>query len=47
MPFFKSYIQRHMLQLNINDEISQLKAVVLGIARSSGPTPTKEEAYDC
>ncbi len=46
MPFFKSYIQRHMLQLNINDEISQLKAVVLGIARSSGPTPTIEEAYD-
>ncbi|HAI37314.1 MAG TPA: amidinotransferase, partial [Maribacter sp.] len=35
-----------MLQLNINDEISPLKAVVLGIAKSSGPTPTLEEAYD-
>lgn len=35
-----------MLQLNINDEISPLKAVVLGIAKSSGPVPTIEEAYD-
>lgn len=35
-----------MLQLNINDEVSRLKAVVLGIAKSSGPTPTVEEAYD-
>jgi N-dimethylarginine dimethylaminohydrolase len=35
-----------MLQLNINDEISPLKAVVLGTAKSSGPTPTIEEAYD-
>ncbi|MDF4202153.1 arginine deiminase family protein [Maribacter sp. SA7] len=35
-----------MLQLNVNDEISPLKAVVLGIAQSSGPTPTLEEAYD-
>ncbi|SIQ27829.1 dimethylarginine dimethylaminohydrolase family protein [Maribacter ulvicola] len=35
-----------MLQLNVNDEISPLKAVVLGIAKSSGPTPTLEEAYD-
>jgi len=35
-----------MLQLNINDEVSPLKAVVLGTAKSSGPTPTIEEAYD-
>jgi len=35
-----------MLQLNINDEVSPLKAVVLGIAKSSGPVPTAEEAYD-
>jgi N-dimethylarginine dimethylaminohydrolase len=35
-----------MLQLNVNDEISPLKAVVLGIAKSSGPVPTTEEAYD-
>ncbi len=35
-----------MLQLNINDEIAPLKAVVLGTAKSSGPIPTPEEAYD-
>lgn len=35
-----------MLQLNINDETARLKAVVLGIAESCGPTPKPEEAYD-
>lgn len=35
-----------MLRLNINDEISPLKAVVLGTAKSCGPTPRPEEAYD-
>lgn len=35
-----------MLRLNINDEISQLEAVVLGTAESCGPTPKPEEAYD-
>ena len=35
-----------MLQLNIHDETSRLKAVVLGIAENNGPTPTAEEAYD-
>ncbi len=35
-----------MLNLNVNDEISQLKAVVLGIAENCGPTPKPEEAYD-
>tara|TARA_R110000782_G_scaffold31095_1_gene76928 strand:- start:219 stop:1133 length:915 start_codon:yes stop_codon:yes gene_type:complete len=35
-----------MLQLNVKDEISPLKAVVLGIAKSSGPVPTADEAYD-
>lgn len=35
-----------MLHLKINDEISPLKAVVLGTAKSSGPVPRKEEAYD-
>ena len=35
-----------MLNLNVNDEISQLKAVVLGTAESCGPTPEPEEAYD-
>lgn len=35
-----------MLHLNINDEISPLKAVVLGTAESPGPVPKPEEAYD-
>lgn len=35
-----------MLQLNVNNETSKLKAVVLGIAVSNGPTPTADEAYD-
>lgn len=35
-----------MLQLKINNEVSTLKAVVLGIAKSSGPVPNAEEAYD-
>lgn len=35
-----------MLKLNINNETSRLRAVVLGTAISSGPTPKIEEAYD-
>lgn len=35
-----------MLQLNVKDETSKLKAVVLGIANSNGPTPAAEDAYD-
>lgn len=35
-----------MLKLNIADETSQLKAVVLGTAESSGPVPKPEDAYD-
>lgn len=35
-----------MLQININDETSKLKAVVLGTAKNNGPTPTVDEAYD-
>ncbi|MGB5822073.1 MAG: arginine deiminase family protein [Saonia sp.] len=35
-----------MLHLNIIDETSPLKAVLLGIAESCGPTPKPEEAYD-
>ncbi len=35
-----------MLYLNVNDEISKLKAVVLGTAENSGPTPKPEDAYD-
>ncbi|GAB5401216.1 MAG: arginine deiminase family protein [Aureisphaera sp.] len=35
-----------MLQLNVNDEVSRLRAVVLGTAESNGPTPHLEDAYD-
>ena len=32
--------------LNVKNETSRLRAVVLGTAQSNGPTPTAEEAYD-
>ncbi|MEB8329963.1 arginine deiminase family protein [Flavobacteriaceae bacterium KMM 6897] len=35
-----------MLQLNVTDETSRLRAVLLGTAESCGPVPTPEEAYD-
>ena len=35
-----------MLDLNIKNETSKLQAVVLGVAKSNGPTPSIEEAYD-
>ena len=35
-----------MLSINIQNETSKLKAVVLGIANSNGPTPALHEAYD-
>lgn len=35
-----------MLNLNIKDETSRLRAVVLGTANSNGPTPAPEDAYD-
>ncbi len=35
-----------MLELNIQNETSRLRAVVLGTAESNGPTPKLEEAYD-
>lgn len=34
------------MNLNIQNETSKLKAVVLGTAKSNGPTPKVEEAYD-
>ena len=37
---------KYMLQLNVKNESSRLRAVVLGSATSNGPTPTVEEAYD-
>jgi len=35
-----------MLHLNINDETSKLKAVVLGTAKSIGPIPDPKDCYD-
>ncbi len=35
-----------MIKLNINDEISRLRAVILGRADSTGPVPRLEDAYD-
>ena len=35
-----------MVTLNITDEISPLKAVILGTAKSNGPMPKLEDAYD-
>ena len=35
-----------MIKLNVQDETSRLRAVVLGTAKSNGPTPKLEEAYD-
>lgn len=35
-----------MIKLNVNDETSRLRAVVLGRADSNGPMPKLEDAYD-
>ncbi|WP_417857372.1 dimethylarginine dimethylaminohydrolase family protein [Xanthomarina gelatinilytica] len=35
-----------MIKLNVTNETSRLRAVVLGTAVSNGPTPTEEQAYD-
>lgn len=35
-----------MLALNIKNETSRLRAVILGTAKSNGPTPKVEECYD-
>lgn len=40
------FILCSMLNLNIKNETSRLRAVVLGTAISNGPTPKVEEAYD-
>lgn len=34
------------MKLNIKNETSRLRAVILGIAQSNGPVPSIEEAYD-
>ena len=35
-----------MLELNVNNETSKLLAVILGTAKSNGPSPMLEECYD-
>lgn len=35
-----------MIKLNVKNEFSRLRAVVLGTAKSNGPAPKLEEAYD-
>jgi N-dimethylarginine dimethylaminohydrolase len=35
-----------MLKLNVQNETSRLRAVILGTAKSNGPAPKLEEAYD-
>ncbi|HEY0045740.1 MAG TPA: arginine deiminase-related protein [Flavobacterium sp.] len=35
-----------MLELNVKDETSRLRAVILGTAENNGPTPAEEDAYD-
>ncbi|PWI31031.1 amidinotransferase [Flavobacteriaceae bacterium LYZ1037] len=35
-----------MIKLNVKNETSRLRAVVLGTAKSNGPTPTEDQAYD-
>ena len=35
-----------MLKLNIKNETSRLRAVVLGIATNNGPVPKVEACYD-
>ena len=35
-----------MLPLNVNNETSRLRSVILGTAQSNGPTPAIHEAYD-
>ncbi len=34
------------VKLNVKNETSRLRAVVLGTAKSTGPTPKVEECYD-
>jgi N-dimethylarginine dimethylaminohydrolase len=43
MKFFLHFI---MLKLNVKNETSRLRSVVLGTAESNGPTPKLEDCYD-
>jgi len=40
------FLYLRMLKLNVKNETSRLRAVVLGTAKSNGPTPKPEDCYD-
>ena len=40
------FVFLNLMKLNIQNETSRLRAVILGIADSNGPVPSIEEAYD-
>lgn len=40
------FFYKNQMKLHITNEVSRLRAVVLGTAVSNGPTPKLEEAYD-
>lgn len=40
------FLYLQSMKLNIQNETSRLRAVILGTAESNGPTPTADEAYD-
>ena len=42
----KLFYHLYMIKLNVKNETSRLKAVVLGISKSNGPIPKVEECYD-
>lgn len=44
--FFYICPKQNKMNLHITNETSRLRAVVLGTAKSNGPIPTLEEAYD-
>jgi len=46
MKLFLYLVKILLVKLNIKNETSRLKAVVLGTAESNGPEPSLEEAYD-
>ena len=42
----KLFYHLYMIKLNVKNETSRLKAVVLGISKSNGPIPKVEDCYD-
>ena len=46
MKLFLYLVKILLVKLNIKNETSRLKAVVLGTAKSNGPIPSLEDAYD-